>query len=256
MSVTPHVVVTGASAGIGAGIARAYARAGARLSLVARRGAPMQALLDESGATGRVFEADLATPEKATSWLGDAVATFGEPDILINNAGAQIVGRTAIGDPDDGERTLRLNLFTPLRLVRAVLPGMLARQSGTIVNIASMAALAPTLGMTYYNAGKAGIAAASEALRGEVRKSGVNVVTVYPGPIPTDMGNAGFAAYESTWMLKMQSVGTVDELARRVVRAVERREARVIYPGGTYALARWMPPLTRWMVDHFTPPLK
>ncbi|MBK7975366.1 MAG: SDR family NAD(P)-dependent oxidoreductase [Deltaproteobacteria bacterium] len=256
MSIPLHVVVTGASAGIGAGIARAYARAGARLSLVARRGAPMQALLDETGATGRVFEADLATPERSTVWLADAIAAFGEPDVLVNNAGAQVVGHTAAGDPDDGERTLRLNVFTPLRLIRAVLPGMLERKSGTIVNIASMAALAPTLGMTYYNAGKAGIAAASEALRGEVRKSGVNVITVYPGPIPTDMGNAGFAAYEPTWMLKMQAVGTVDELARRVVRAVERREARVIYPGGTYTLARWMPPLTRWVVDRFTPPLR
>jgi NAD(P)-dependent dehydrogenase (short-subunit alcohol dehydrogenase family) len=125
MSIPLHVVVTGASAGIGAGIARAYARAGARLSLVARRGAPMQALLDETGATGRVFEADLATPERSTVWLADAIAAFGEPDVLVNNAGAQVVGHTAAGDPDDGERTLRLNVFTPLRLIRAVLPGML-----------------------------------------------------------------------------------------------------------------------------------
>lgn len=256
MSSSPHVIVTGASAGIGAGIARAFARGGARLTLVARRGAPMQSLLRETGAQGRVVEADLADPESAAAWLDDARAAFGEPDVLVNNAGAQVVGPTAIADVNDGERVLRLNVMTPLRLIRAVLPAMLARRSGTIVNIASMAALAPTLGMTYYNAAKGGIAAASEALRGELRDTGVNVVTVYPGIIPTDMGNKGLAAYEPTWMLRFQPQGNVDELARLVYRAVERNDGRVIYPGGFNALARWMPPLTRWMVDRFTPPLR
>ncbi len=256
MSSSRHVIVTGASAGIGAGIARAFARDGARLTLVARRGAPMEALLRETGATGRGIEADLGDPARATAWLDEARTAFGEPDVLVNNAGAQIVGPTEQANVEDGEHVLRLNVMTPLRLIRAVLPGMLARRSGTIVNIASMAALAPTIGMTYYNAAKGGIAAASEALRGELRGSGVDVITVYPGIIPTDMGNKGLAAYESTLMLRFQPQGNVDELARRVFQAVERNDARVIYPGGFNALARWAPPLTRWVMDRFSPPLK
>jgi len=255
VSDSPHVIVTGASSGIGAGLAREFARAGARLTLVARRGAPMRELLQATGATGHVIEADLSQPEGVDTWLREACSVLGEPDVLINNAGAQVVGATAKGDVEEGERTLRLNVFTPLRLVRAVLPGMLARRRGTIVNVASLAALAPTLGMTYYNAAKAGLGAASEALRGELRGSGVDVVTVYPGIIPTDMGKAGMAAYKPTLLLSLQPVGNVEELARRVRGAVERKQARVIYPGGANVLTRWLPPVTRWAMDHFTPPL-
>ena len=136
-----------------------------------------------------------------------------------------------------------------------VLPAMIARGSGTIVDVASMAALAPTPGMYYYNASKAGMAAASEALRGELRGTGVHVVTVYPGIIETDMGKAGLASYHDSKLLALQPRGTTEELARLVVKAVERKHERVIYPS-TNALARHFPATTRWMMDRLTPGLK
>jgi short-subunit dehydrogenase len=147
---------------------------------------------------------------------------------------------------------LRLNVFTPMRLTRAVLPAMLARRSGAIVDIASMAALAPTPGMHHYNAAKAGIAAASEALRGELRGTGVHVVTVYPGPVTTAMANASFEIYGND--MRWVPTGTAPELARRIRRAVEKKQARVIYPG-VYAVSRHFPALTRILVDRFTPRL-
>ncbi len=123
------------------------------------------------------------------------------------------------------------------------------------VNIASMAALAPTPSMTYYNAGKAGLAAASEALRGELRGSGVNVLTVYPGIIAeTEMAQAGLLKYESTPMLRMQPTATAAELARSVVHALRRRRARVILPRFNW-LARMFPGITRWVLDRFAPKL-
>lgn len=249
-----HVVVTGASAGIGRAIAKAFAHAGADLTLVARSEDKLHQLAAEVATRTHVVACDLSDAATATAWLPGAEAALGPVDVLVNNAGAQIIGPTAEADLAAAERLLVLDLHVPLRLTRTVLPGMLARRQGTIVDVASMAALAPTPGMTWYNAAKAGLAGASEALRGELRGQGVHVVTVYPGIIPTDMGNAGLTKYEGSRMLNLQPHGDVDVLARLIVRAVARRRARVIYPGVNRA-ARWFPGTTRWIMDRFTPPL-
>lgn len=249
-----HVAITGASAGIGEAIAREMSAAGASVTLVARRRAAMERLAERLPGNAHVAVCDLSRLDDAASWLTDAETALGAVDMLINNAGVQVIGPTADIDVHRGEMSLAVNLLSPLRLVRAVLPGMLARGRGAIVNIASLAALAPTAGMTYYNASKAGIAAASEALRGELQDTPIEVVTVYPGIIETDMGKAGLAAYSSGRALSLQPRGTVDVLARKVRRAVVRGEPRVIYPG-VYRFARWFPGLTRLLMDRMTPPL-
>jgi DNA-binding transcriptional LysR family regulator len=112
----------------------------------------------------------------------------------------------------------------------------------------------PTPGMTYYNASKAGLAAASEALRGELRGSGVNVVTVYPGIVATDMADAGLAAYGNNLALRLQPKGTASGLAAIVKHAILRRHARVVYPR-SYFFVRWMGPVVRWFMDRFSPAL-
>jgi short-subunit dehydrogenase len=247
-----HVVVTGASSGIGEALAREFAQAGSQVTLVARRRELLDKLAAELGSRVRVVIADLADPEKATEWLAEAEKAFGPVDVLINNAGVQIVGPTIAGDPAEGERLLRLNVHTPLRLTRAVLPGMLARKQGTIVDIASLAALAPTPGMLYYNASKAALAAASESLRGELRGSGVHVVTVYPGPVDTPMARTAYSKFVATMALRLVPQGTTDVLARMIRKAVEKRRDRIIYPR-SYTLARMFPGMSRWLVDRTTP---
>jgi short-subunit dehydrogenase len=248
----PHVVVTGASAGIGEALARAWAAAGADLTLVARRRDRLDALAAELPTRVHVVALDLAHPAEAAAFLPEAEAALGPVAVLVNNAGLQVVGRTHALDVEAAERTVATNLLTPLRLVHAVLPGMLARNTGTIVNISSMAALAPTPGMTWYNAGKAGLAAASEALRGELRETGVRVVTVYPGIIgDTDMARAALHHYQGL-VVRLQPTGTAEQLAAVVVRAAERGAARVIWPRAN-ALARHFPAVTRAMMDTFSP---
>lgn len=247
-----HVVVTGASSGIGEAIAREFARAGDCLTLVARRRERLDALAAEVGVATHVVTADLSDPAQATSWIAAAEAANGPIDVLVNNAGVQIVARTTDTTADDGDRLLRLNVMTPLRTTLAVLPGMLARRSGTIVDVASLAGIAPTPGMFYYSASKAGLAAASEALRGELRGTGVHVVTVYPGPVKTDMADAAHAALGSPSIARRIPEGTVDVLARRVRQAVLKRHARIIYPR-IYRLARWFPGITRYLMDRMTP---
>jgi short-subunit dehydrogenase len=248
-----HVVVTGASSGIGDGIARELARAGAALTLVARRRELLEKLAAELGTQTRVVAADLSDPAQATSWLAAAEAELGPVDVLVNNAGVQIVAPTEQVSLEDGRRLMELDLMTPLALIRAVLPGMLARKSGCIVNVASLAALAPTPGMTWYNAAKGGLGAASESLRGELRKSGVHVVTVYPGPVHTPMGDAGYAAYPPTLGVKLLPAGNPTTLGKLVRRAVEKKRARVVYPW-LYSIVRYFPTVTRLALDLSTPP--
>jgi uncharacterized protein len=249
-----HIFLTGASAGIGEGLARELARAGHSLRLVARRRDRLDALAAELGVPCHVVAADLNDPEAAVALLGPAEAALGPIDVLINNAGQQVIGHSHLVPFADTRRVIELNLLTPLALTQAVLPAMIARRSGTIVDIASMAALAPTPRMLSYNAAKCGMAGASEALRGELMGSGVHVVTVYPGIIDTEMAAHALVAIESSWLLRMQPRGTTAGLASRIHHAIQHKKDRVIYPLPN-ALARWFPTITRWLMDRMTPPL-
>jgi short-subunit dehydrogenase len=250
-----HVAVTGASAGIGEALCRAWAARGASVTLVARRKDKLDAIAASIRGKTFVFPADLSDPERATDWIAPAEAALGPIDVLVNNAGVQHIEPTERAVPDEGEALLRLNVFTPMRLTRAVLPGMLARRSGAIVDVASMAALAPMPGMYYYNAAKGGIANASEGLRGELRGTGVHVVTVYPGPVDTDMGQAGYTKYEASWTSRLAPFGNTTDLARLVLRAVDGKKPRVIYPR-VYAIALSYPRIARWFTARFSPPIK
>ena len=248
-----HIAITGASSGIGDALARELARAGARLSLISRREDLLRTLAKACGEHTFVAAHDLANVEAATDWIPAAQDANGPIDVLINNAGIQVIGRSWELPQEQVETMMRLNLLTPMRLTRAVLPGMVARGEGAIVDVASMAALAPTPFMMGYNASKCGLAGGSESLRAELKPSGVHVVTVYPGPIDTPMGRNGYASYEPTFSVRATPMGTTDVLARLIRRAIEKKRAQVIYPR-IYALARWFPGTTRYFVDTFTPP--
>ena len=250
-----HVVVTGASSGIGEAIAREYLNRGAKVTLIARRRDRLDKLAETAKDRTHVVQADLGNPEVAFSWIDAAERAMGPIDVLVNNAGVQIVRSILETTWEEGEHLLRLDLHTPLRLTHLVLKRMVPRKSGTIVDIASMAALGPTPGMFFYNAAKAGLAAASEGLRAEMKPHGVHVVTVYPGPVTSDMEAAGRAAYTETAATKYTPTGAPEVLARMIAAAVERKRPRVVYPR-VYALSRHFPNATRWALDVLTPPLK
>lgn len=250
-----HVVVTGASSGIGEAIAREYLSRGANVTLIARRRDRLDQIAKTAPERTHVVQADLGNPEVAFAWIDDAEKAMGPIDVLVNNAGVQIVKGVLDTTWEEGERLLVLDLHTPLRLTQLVLKRMVPRKTGTIVDIASMAALAPTPGMFFYNAAKAGLAAASEGLRAEMKPHGIHIVTVYPGPVTSDMESAGRAAYEETAATKYTPTGTADVLARMIATAVTKKRARVMYPR-LYALSRHFPNATRWALDVLTPPLK
>lgn len=253
-----HVAVTGASSGIGEAIVRKFAAEGADITLVARRTELLNTIASELPEKSHVATADLSDLERCTDWLRPAIDVLGPIDVLVNNAGIQIVEPFEEADADRHDKVLRVNLNAPLRIARTVVNQMMeGSQQGSIVNIASLAALAPTPFMSSYNASKAGLAAASESLRGELRETGINVVTVYPGPVKTAMADAAVEAYESTGdgSASALPIGDTETLAKLVHKAVRKRKRRVIYPR-VYGVVNWFPSITRWMMDRYTPSLR
>jgi short-subunit dehydrogenase len=247
-----HVAITGASSGIGEALVREYARAGYAVTMVARRRELLEALAKEVGGKTHLVAADLSDEAHALDWLAPAEAALGPIDVLVNNAGVQYVEPTAEVDVARARALLDLDLVVPMALQSTLLPQMLARKSGTIINVSSLAAIAPLPGMFHYNAAKGGLAAASESLRAELRRTGVHVLTVYPGPVDTPLARKGYAALPSSWQVRLMPEGTTDVLARRIRRAAERRRSRVIYPR-FYHLARWLPTLNRILIDLLSP---
>ena len=248
-----HIVITGASAGIGEALVRELSNAGAKITLVARRADRLHALAAQLPGETNVLPRDLSDGD--TSWLAEAEAALGPIDVLINNAGLQTIGRTQDMDLDKAEQLLRVNLHTPLRLIHAVLPQM-TEHGGTIVNISSLAALAPPAGMLWYNASKAGLAAASESLQGELLHSKVHVLTVYPGVIgDTDMGHYGLDSYDDSWSVRIQPRATAAQLAAEIHSSIKNKRARLVYPKANN-ITRWLPAPTRWLMDRLTPPVR
>lgn len=223
--------------------------------MVARRKSLLEKIASEAGGKTFVVEQDLTDIEHVTDPIAEAERELGPIDILINNAGYQIVQAATETPWADGEALIRLNVLAPLKLTHHVLPRMMARKSGTIVDVASMAGIAPTPGMFFYNASKGALASASEGLRAEVKPYGIHIVTVYPGPVVSPMEARGRAAYEETFALRMTPTGKAEVLAKLIASAVENKKPRVIYPG-IYGLSRHFPNLTRWLVDRSTPALK
>lgn len=256
MAERDHVLITGASSGIGESLARAWLGAGAAVTLVARRKPLLERIAETAPKRTRVILADLAQDLDPAALFDEAEAAQGPVDVLVNNAGVQIVEPAHTIAWERAEALLRVDLLAPLRLTQEALRRMLPRGRGTIVDIASMAALVPTPGMLFYNAAKGGLAAASEGLRAEAKRGGVHVVTVYPGPVKSAMEASGRAAYEESRIVSLLTpTGDPDVLARLVLAAVDRRRARVIYPR-INLFARWFPGTSRRLTDAFTPALK
>jgi len=192
------MLLTGASSGIGHALARALARAGARLAITARRADRLQALAGELAAAGHprpvVLAADLAVPGTAAELWRAARAELGPIDILINNAGAGRYGAAHEADPAAIARVVTLNVGALVDLTLLALPEMIARRSGTILQVASTAAFAPLPYMATYAATKAFVLSFSEAVHAEATPHNVEVICFCPGRTATEFTQA--AGYE------------------------------------------------------------
>lgn len=249
-----HVVITGASSGIGEATAIEFARHGYKLTLVARRTDLLKSLSETLPVETNIVTADLLDLENCTNWIDNAIQQLGDIDVFINNAGVEFIDKTINVSNEQAEKLMTLNLLTPMRLINYILPKMLERASGTIVNISSVAGINPTPHMYHYSASKAALGAASESLHAELNGSGVHIVTVYPGPVATPMETRARGKLKSVIADNLPT-GTPDKLASLIFNAVKNKEQRIIYPA-FYSIARNLLPLSQWITNTFTPKLK
>lgn len=231
-----HVLITGASKGIGWAIAQAFAACGATLSLTARDHTLLEKrrtqLSADHDAACSIFQADLTNAAAAAAMVSKAAARHGPVDILVNNAGSGLSQPFAkMTDAHWGEM-LVTNLTSVFRVTRAAIEGMLQRNDGRIINIASTAGLTGYAYVAAYCAAKHGVVGFTRALAREYAKTGITVNAICPGYVDTDM-----------------TTNTIETIVRKTGRSAEEAQAelarnnpqgRLIQPEEVAETALWL----------------
>jgi short-subunit dehydrogenase len=184
------VLVTGASSGIGAALALLLAERGARVGLLARRADRLESVRDQcraAGAEAEMWVADLDDVERAVEVVDEAWTRFEGLDVLVNNAAIPKRRRITELTPAELDQVMRINFTAPARMTMALLPRMLERDSGVIVNVSSLGGRLGILHETSYSASKFALCGWSEALALDLWNTGVKVRLVIPGPIATEI---------------------------------------------------------------------
>jgi 3-oxoacyl-[acyl-carrier protein] reductase len=184
-------VITGGARGIGGQIATAFAAEGADVVIAdvldADTAAPVLSSIAESGRRHLLVRTDVSDEQQVRAMVGAALAEFGRVDILVNDAGIFSQSNFVDLDVAEWDRVISVNLRGVFLCTRFVLPGMLERKSGKIINIASQLGQIGGIEMVHYSASKAGVIGLTKALAREVSAQGVHVNAIAPGPILTDM---------------------------------------------------------------------
>ena len=183
-------LVTGAGRGIGKAIAVALADAGCRIALTARSAAQLEFVESEIGAIGAEalsITSDLTRDEEIYRLNAEVERAYGPIDILINNAGWGKKSNIVRANLNDWDQTLRVNLRAPMVLTKMVLPGMIERNSGAVINISSISGKSGEAGSSAYAASKFGLIGFTQSLYEEVREHGIKVSVILPGFVDTPM---------------------------------------------------------------------
>jgi NAD(P)-dependent dehydrogenase (short-subunit alcohol dehydrogenase family) len=176
-------LVTGATSGIGRVTAFRLSAAGARVISIGRDAEALEEVVARTVGVG--IRADLSDAAEIDRGAGEAEAAFGRIDVLVNNAAEGFAGPFAEMSPDRADRLVRTNLAAPIRLTGAVLPGMIERRRGHVVNVASVAGHVGVPEEAVYAATKAGLLTFSDSLRYELDGTGIGVSVVSPGVVDT-----------------------------------------------------------------------
>lgn len=223
-------LVTGASAGLGAEFARQLASRGMHLVLVARRHDAMAELAQElhtkHGTRCEIIAADLSDPAEPQRVLHEIQSRGLVIELLVNNAGFGVVGEVDHADVNRLLELIRLNVAAVTELTYRLLPGMLERKHGAILNVSSLSAFQPVAYMGVYAASKAFVLHLSEALHCELKDRGIYVTAVCPGVTRTSFFDIAGAP---GWLQKHSSQD-VESVVKAALKALERRHQYVV-PG-------------------------
>lgn len=218
--------ITGGSSGIGQALAKRYLDLGWRVALVARRERDMAEWaqpFNQQGLRVGVFAADVAQPEQAVSAAQACIAQLGLPDVVVANAGISVgVDTSEYDDLEAFHRTMTLNVGGLANTFQPFISGMRARGTGCLVGVASVAGIRGLPGHGAYCASKAAAITYLESLRGELRGSGVNVVTLVPGYIDTPLTAKN--PYPMPFLMP------ADVFAKAAVQAIDKPKSYVVIP--------------------------
>jgi short-subunit dehydrogenase len=239
-----HVLITGASSGIGRALALEFARQGHPVGLVARRAEALESLAKEvrsAGGSAELATADVGDETALTAAVASLEASLGPVEILVANAGISRKVTASRLHLADLALVMDVNYLGAIRAAAAVLPGMLERGRGQLVVVSSVAAFRGLPGSGAYSASKAAISNFWEALRGEVRDAGIACTTVHPGYIDTPMTRKN--KYPMPFLMD------VDVAARKMVRGIQARKAQVNLPWQMIAFMTLVRYLPDWLYD-------
>ena len=219
-------VVTGASRGIGKAVVQAAAARGAQVGLISRTEDELRALLEEVGGRGAIATADVADRAQVERAIAQIEGKLGPIDILVNNAGIGAWGAFVDTEVDAFEKLMRVNYLGTIYPMKAVLPGMIARGRGHIVNVASIAGRIGAPFESAYSATKFAVAGLSEAVAIELIPHGVGLSIINPGPVKTEF----FEARGHPYTRKTPKPLSAERVARDVIAVVERNKFETFLP--------------------------
>jgi hypothetical protein len=229
------VLITGASSGFGEDAAWLFAGQKCKVILAARRIDRLQSLasrIQDAGGEAIAVPVDIVNPDDVGNMVKTAIDLYDCIDILFNNAGIGRVGWYEEHTPDrDIDLLIKVNLIGTMRVTRMVLPHMIARREGHIINMVSVAGLIAAPLIASYSASKHGARAFTDSLRREVAPYGIKVSGIYPGPASTEFGrhigsNAAYQSFRYKLRIRMSS----EYVARRIVDVAKRPRRSLVIP--------------------------
>jgi short-subunit dehydrogenase len=241
-------LITGASAGIGHEFARQLAPRARTLVLVARREERLNELRDEllsrnAQLNVHLRAVDLCDKTQIDELIGWFEQNKVEIDFLINNAGLGDYGPFATSPPSRDDEMLQVNIVALTTLARALLPQMISRKRGALLNVSSSAGFLPIPGMALYAASKAYVNSFSESLRAELRGAGVTVTALCPGPVHTEFGDVAKRPGGEPERGPEFVYVSVEQVVRDALAAIEREKPLVI-PGFAMKLGMFLVRIT------------
>jgi short-subunit dehydrogenase len=248
-----RAILTGATGGIGRALATELVRAGVRLVVAGRNADSLKQLVVELQPHGELVEVvcDVTVAEDRSRLIDTAVRQFGGLDLLVNAAGVGSFGHFAGSSEGVLRRIMEVNFFAPAELVRTALPHLARGNQPAVVNITSMTGRRGMPAWSEYSASKFALVGLGEAIRAELVRFGIDVVTVVPGLTNTGFGNS-LLRNEGKMTIPFSRGMPPESVARRVVDAI-RKNRREVWLGRETKLVLWFnkffPKLQTWIIN-------